>query len=356
MEDETDVNLTGTADPTQQAWVLRARPSGRPRDTDVELVATTIGAPGAGEVRVANLVMSVEPYMRGRMGGEATYAEPYEIGEPMLAPTVGRVTESSESAVPVGALVLHDHGWREHSLVPASECRVLRHDDLPPAMHLGLLGIPGMTAWVGVERIARVVAGDVVFVSSAAGAVGSTVVQLAKLRGATVIASAGSPEKVALTRSLGADAAFDYHDGPIKDLLHRAMTELGVTGVDVYFDNVGGEHLEAAIRVINDHARIALCGMISIYNAAAPQPGPSNLLKLIWRRARMEGFLLGDHLDARDEFESEMAGLVRSDRIRSVHTEFTGGVAGAWDAFLGMLDGTATGKAVVPLAADTAGG
>ena len=165
-----------------------------------------------------------------------------------------------------------------------------------------------------------------------------------------VIASAGSPEKVALAQELGADTAFDHHEGPAKDLLHTAMEEIGAPALDVYFDNVGGQQLEAAIRVLADHARIALCGMISVYNSAEPVPGPSNLLKLIWRRARMEGFLLADHLDAREEFEDEMAALLRSGRIRPVHTEFPGGIAGAWDAFVGMLDGAATGKALVPLA------
>ncbi|MGW0177555.1 NADP-dependent oxidoreductase [Rhodococcus sp. NPDC003322] len=331
-------------------WVLRARPTGRPVDSDVELVVRTLPNPSAGEVRVRNLVMSVEPYMRGRMGGESTYAEPYPIGEPLRAPTVGRVTESADPAVPVGALVLHDFGWREYSSVPAAECRLLGAGRVDPAAYLGVLGIPGMTAWIGIDRIARVRAGDVVFVSSAAGAVGSTAVQLAKLRGATVIASAGSPEKVALARELGADAAFDHHDGPISGQLRGALAEVGASGLDVYFDNVGGEHLEAAIRVINDHARIALCGMISIYNSATPQPGPSNLIKLIWRRARMEGFLHRDHLHARDEFEDQMTGWIESGRVRSVHTAFGGGVAGAWDAFLGMLDGSATGKAIVPIA------
>ncbi|WP_240794690.1 NADP-dependent oxidoreductase [Rhodococcus zopfii] len=346
----TDIVTSGA---TQLEWVLRSRPSGRPRATDVELVASTLGRPGAGQVRVRNLVMSVEPYMRGRMGGEATYAEPYGLGEPMLAPTVGVVIESDHAALPPGSLVLHDFGWRTEALVDASDCRRLRHDDLPAAVHLSVLGIPGMTAWVGVERIAQVRSGDVVFVSSAAGAVGSTVVQLAKQRGAVVIASAGSPEKVALTKALGADAAFDHHDGPAKDLLRTAMSDLGVTALDVYFDNVGGEQLEAAVRVLADHARIALCGMISIYNSAEPVPGPNNLIKLIWRRARMEGFLLADHLDAQDQFEDEMADLVRTERIRPVHTEFTGGVAGAWDAFVGMLDGAATGKALVPLVPTT---
>ncbi|MCF8588959.1 NADP-dependent oxidoreductase [Gordonia sp. HY285] len=341
--------MTGPHDGRE--WVLRSRPHGRPQNSDVELVASRTADLADGAVRVRNLVMSVEPYMRGRMGGESTYAEPYPIGEPLRAPTVGRVIESADSTVPVGTLVLHDYGWREYSSVPVSECRVLGDDRIDPAAYLGVLGIPGMTAWVGLDRIAQVRAGDVVFVSSAAGAVGSTAVQFAKLRGATVIASAGSPEKVELARDLGADAAFDYHGGEVGRLLRSALAEIGAGGIDVYFDNVGGEHLEAAIRVLNDHARIALCGMISIYNSATPLPGPSNLIKLVWRRARMEGFLLRDHLAARDEFEQQMSGWVRTGRIRGVHTAFDGGVAGAWDAFLGMLDGRATGKAIVPLSA-----
>ncbi|GAF44696.1 NADP-dependent oxidoreductase [Rhodococcus wratislaviensis] len=331
-------------------WRLRSRPKGRPRESDVELVQTEVPPPGPGTVRIANHVMSVEPYMRGRMGGEATYAEPYPLDEPMLAPTVGRVTDSADPSVPVGSLVLHDYGWREHSVVPAADCQLLDHEDISPAIYLGLLGIPGMTAWVGLTRIARVEAGDVVFVSSAAGAVGSTVVQIAKRVGATVIGSAGSADKVALVRDLGADAAFDYHDGPVKNLLRGALAGVDATGLDVYFDNVGGEHLEAAIRVVRDHGRIALCGMSSIYNSAIPQPGPNNLLKLIWRRARMEGFLLGDHTDARAEFVDRMASWIRDGAVRPVHTEFTGGIEGAWAAFNGMLDGTSVGKAVVPLA------
>ncbi|GAA4478877.1 NADP-dependent oxidoreductase [Rhodococcus olei] len=337
-------------------WRLRSRPKGRPLDSDVELVETAVLPPHPGAVRVANQVMSVEPYMRGRMGGEADYAEPYPLDEPMSAPTVGRVTESADPGVPVGTLVLHDLGWREHSVVPAADCRILENDDLAPATHLGLLGIPGMTAWVGLTRIARLEAGDVVFVSSAAGAVGSTVVQIAKRMGATVIGSAGSAEKVALVEGLGADAAFDHHDGPVKDSLRQALSDVGASGVDVYFDNVGGEHLESAIRVVRDHARIVLCGMSSIYNSSTPQPGPANLLKLIWRRARMEGFLLGDHMDARAEFVDRMADWIRDDAIRPVHTEFPGGIAGAWSAFNGMLDGTSVGKAVVPLSGTLSAG
>ncbi|MCJ0905441.1 NADP-dependent oxidoreductase [Rhodococcus sp. ARC_M6] len=330
-------------------WRLVHYLNGQPNDTDVELVTVEVDEPDPGFVRVENEVMSVEPYMRGRMSSRSTYADPYVLGEAMRAPAIGRVTASSSVEIPVGATVLHDFGWREHALVPETACTVVHGQASVSALHLGLLGIPGMTAWVGVRRIAQLKSGDVVFVSSAAGAVGSTVVQIAKALGCTVIGSAGSKDKVALVRELGADAAFDYHDGSVGTLLRGALAELGAPGLDAYFDNVGGDHLEAAIRVLNDHARVALCGMISIYSAESPQPGPSNLIKLVWRRARMEGFLLRDHRDARPEFEADMREWLHVGAVRAVETAVPGGIEGAWAGFLGMLDGTGTGKTIVPL-------
>lgn len=341
--------MTAAGPVLSREWRLVRYLHGQPNDADVELVSTEVGEPGPGFVRVENDVMSVEPYMRGRMAQRSTYAEPYAIGEAMRAPTVGRVTASSSDAIAVGAMVVHDYGWREHSLVAEAECTVVDTGSGISSHHLGPLGIPGMTAWVGARRIAQLKSGDVIFVSSAAGAVGSTVVQIAKALGCTVIGSSGSAEKAALVRDLGADAAFDYRSGSVSSLLRGALADLGAPGLDVYFDNVGGDHLEAAIRVLNDHARVALCGMISIYNSATPQPGPSNLIKLVWRRARMEGFLLRDHLDARPEFEEEMRDWLSSGAVRPVETAVPGGIGGAWAGFLGMLDGAGTGKTVVPL-------
>lgn len=341
--------MTAAGPVLSREWRLVRYLHGQPNDTDVELVSAEVGEPGPGFVRVENDVMSVEPYMRGRMAQRSTYAEPYALGEAMRAPTVGRVAASSSDAIAVGATVVHDYGWREQSLVPEGECTVVDAGSGISSHHLGPLGIPGMTAWVGARRIAQLESGDVVFVSSAAGAVGSTVVQIAKALGCTVIGSAGSADKAALVRDLGADAVFDYRSGSVSSLLRGALAELDAPGLDVYFDNVGGDHLEAAIRVLNDHARVALCGMISIYNSATPQPGPSNLIKLVWRRARMEGFLLRDHLDARPEFEEEMRDWLNSGAIRPVETAVPGGIAGAWSGFLGMLDGAGTGKTVVPL-------
>jgi NADPH-dependent curcumin reductase CurA len=328
-------------------WWLRRRPTATPQDSDVELVTVDLPDPGPGEVLVRNLVLTVDPYMRGRMSETRSYVEPYPLDGPMGGRAVGRVVAG---ALPEGTLVVHDAGWREHSVLPVAQVQPVPDDGLAPSTHLGALGLPGMTAWVGIRRIAQVAEGDVVFVSSAAGAVGSVAVQLAKVAGARVIGSAGGPEKIAWVRDeLGADAVFDHRAGPARVQLKAALAELGAPGIDVYFDNVGGEQLEAAIRVLNLHARIALCGMISVYNAAEPVPGPNNLIKLVWRRARMEGFLLSDHEHARPEFEAELVPLLQAGRVRSLETPVPGGIEAVWGAFLGMLESGAPGKTVIPL-------
>lgn len=332
-------------------WHLVHRPQGRPTEEDVRLVTTEVGDPDAGEVRVENLVMSVEPYMRGRMDDGPSYAKPYALDVPMHGRAVGRVTASDASMIPEGSLVLTNAGWREHAIVAAEDCTMLADLDLPPSVHLGALGITGMTAWVGIERVARLQPGESVFVSSAAGGVGSMVVQMAKARGCPVIGSAGSDAKVAWLRDeLGVDAAFCHRDGPPKRLLSHAMEEAGVDGLDVYFDNVGGEQLEAAIRALRLNARIALCGMISIYNEREPVAGPRNLIRLIWQRVRMEGFLVMDHEDGRPDFEAQMRSWLRSGVVQNVETVVGRGIEEAWSGLLAMLSGQGVGKAVVPLA------
>lgn len=330
-------------------WNLVARPSGRPLDSDVELVSVPVPVPGPGQVLVSNAYMSLEPSMRGRMDERTTsYVPPYGLGEAMQGRAIGVVTASTDASIPVGSTVLHNAGWREYALVEASECELVDKDPDLLSVRLTLLGLVGMTAWVGLVRIARVRPGDVVFINSAAGGVGSTAVQIAKALGATVIASAGSEDKLDLLRGLGADAVFNHRAGRAKDLLGAAVNEVGATGLDVVFENVGGDQLEAAITLLNDHARIALCGMISVYNSAEPLPGPRNLIRLIWRRASMTGFLLHDHVDARPEFEREMTAWIRSGQVRPVQ-RVVDGIEQAWPAFLDMLDGTAAGKTLVAL-------
>ena len=334
---------------SSREWRLVKRPTGAPTESDVELATVELPSPRAGEVIVHNAAMSVEPYMWGRMTGEADYAAPYEIGAAMTGHAVGTVVASADPQIAEGTLVLHEAGWREAAVLPSAQVRPLGAADLTPSVWLGALGLTGLTAYVGLLHMAGCRPGDTVFVSAAAGAVGSTAAQIAKAMGCRVIGSAGSAAKVEfLTDKLGLDAAFNYRDGTARSGLSAALTRIGEDGLDVYFDNVGGEHLEAAIRRMRDFGRIALCGAISTYGSRAP--GPSNLLVAIWRRLRLEGFIATDHLARRPEFERVMARWLLEGRVQSVETVHTGGISEAFPAMLGMLRGQDIGKTVVTLA------
>ncbi|GLW12365.1 NADP-dependent oxidoreductase [Microtetraspora sp. NBRC 13810] len=324
---------------------LAARPHGEPTESDFRMVTTELPDPGPGEVLVRNLVMSVDPYMRGRMNDRPSYAPPWQVGEPARGGAVGEVLAGD--GLPAGTLVLHDAGWREHALLRVGEVRQVEPvAGVPASYYLGALGMPGLTAYAGLFHIARLQPGDTVFVSGAAGAVGGIVGQLARLRGAKrVIGSAGSAEKVRfVTETLGFDAAFDYHDGPIAELLKAAAPE----GIDVYFDNVGGEHLEAAIATMNVHGRIALCGSISGYNATGRPYGVTNLGLAVGRRLSLTGFLVSDHENLRPEFAREVGAWVRSGEIKVTETSVDG-LDNAVSAFIGMLNGRNTGKMIVRL-------
>jgi NADPH-dependent curcumin reductase CurA len=248
--------------------------------------------------------------------------------------------------VAVGDHVLHGLGWREESVVEAGAVRVVDTSVAPASAYLGVLGMTGLTAYAGLTRIAGLKEGDVVFVSGAAGAVGSVVGQVAKALGASrVIGSAGSQEKVDhLLDDLGFDAAFNYKDGRVSDLLRQAAPD----GIDVYFDNVGGEHLEAAIGSLRLGGRIAVCGAISVYNATEPAPGPRNLARLIQTRGTITGFLVGDHWDLGGEYAQRAAGWIAEGTLTSRET-FADGIDHAVDAFLGVLRGENVGKMVVRL-------
>ena len=332
-------------------WQLAARPQGEPTPEDFRLVEMQRPDPADGEVVVRQLAMSVDPYMRGRMREGASYAAPWQVGDTMQGGAVGRVVTSRSPDVSEGALVLSNAAWRDIAVLPAREAVVLPEPEgVPVTYHLGVLGMPGLTAWSGLFRVAGFREGDAVFVSGAAGAVGSLVGQFARLRGASrVVGSAGSPEKVAwLTGELGFDAAFDYHDGPVARLLADAAPQ----GIDVYFDNVGGEHLDAALGALHVHGRAALCGAISAYNATEPPPGPRGFGgTMVAKRLRLEGFLVGDHTDLRPEFASTVAGWLRSGEL-VVRETVREGLDGAVGAFLDLLRGANTGKMVVRLAAD----
>jgi len=332
--------------PKSREWHLVARPKGWPVPADFALVETAVTDPAPGQILVRNRYLSVDPYMRGRMNDAASYSAPYELGEPMLGGAVGRVVASEAEGYAVGDHVLHGLGWREYALLDAARSVKVDPDAAPLSAYLGVLGMTGLTAYAGLLKIAAFAPGETVFVSGAAGAVGSQVGQIAKLKGAArVVGSAGSDEKTALlVDEYGFDAAFNYKKGPVADQLREAAPD----GIDVYFDNVGGDHLEAAIGSLRLHGRAALCGAIAQYNSTEPPPGPRNLGLLIGKRLTLRGFLVSDHRDLRPEFVREVGGWLREGKLRYRETVVTG-IDHTLDAFLGMLRGDNIGKTIVAL-------
>ncbi|MFC7910729.1 NADP-dependent oxidoreductase [Streptomyces nigra] len=327
-------------------WHLVSRPVGWPKTEDFALVEAEVPTPGEGQILVRNKYLSVDPYMRGRMSAAKSYADPYELGKVMQGGAVGEVVESNAEGIAVGDHVLHFFGWREYAALDARHAVKVDADAAPLSTYLGVLGMTGLTAYAGLLRTAAFKEGDAVFVSGAAGAVGSQVGQIARLKGASrVIGSAGSDEKVKLlVEEYGFDAAFNYKNGPVAEQLKQAAPD----GVDVYFDNVGGEHLEAAIGRLNRGGRIAVCGMISVYNDTEPAPGPRNLARLIQTRGRIEGFLVGDHYDLQPQFVREVGPWVASGELKYRETVVEG-IENNLEAFFGVLRGDNIGKMIVKL-------
>ncbi len=332
-------------------WQLARRPSGWPVPEDFRLVEVELPELGDDEVRVQNTFVSVDPYMRGRMNDTRSYVPPFALDETMAGGAVGRVVASRSAALAVGVLVTHNQGWRDVAQGPAAEFRSVQEvPGLPSSVFLGALGMTSLTAWVGLLVVAGMREGDTVFVSGAAGAVGSAVGQIARLRGAArVIGSAGSAEKVALlTERYGFDAAFDYKTGPVMAQLAQAAPD----GIDVYFDNVGGDHLEAAIEAFNPGGRAALCGAIASYNATAPTPAPRNLFQVIGKGLTLKGFIVSGYAAAHQAaFAAEVGGWLRSGELTYDET-VVDGVEHTVDAFLGLLRGENTGKMVVRVSDD----
>jgi NADPH-dependent curcumin reductase CurA len=331
---------------TGRAWHLVARPHGWPQPGDFALREEPLPQPRPGQVVVRNLLLSVDPYMRGRMNDVRSYVPPYRLDHPMDGGAVGVVVASEDPGTAVGDHVLHGLGWREFAVLDARHTTRVDPGPAPLSAYLGVLGMPGLTAYAGLLRTGSFRAGETVFVSGAAGAVGGQVGQIARLKGAArVVGSAGSPEKVRLlTEEYGFDAAFDYKAGPVAEQLKRAAPD----GIDVYFDNVGGEHLEAAIGALRTHGRIVSCGMVGAYNATQPPAAPRNLALVIGKRLRMEGMLVTDHEDLRPQFLTEVGGWLRGGELVFRET-VTHGIEHAVDAFLGMMRGDNTGKMVVAL-------
>ncbi|MEU3399081.1 NADPH-dependent curcumin reductase CurA [Streptomyces filamentosus] len=331
---------------TSREWHLVARPNGWPAPTDFALREVPVEAPAEGRILVRNLHFSVDPYMRGRMNDVKSYVPPFKLDHPMDGGAVGVVVASNAEGFAEGDHVLHGLGWREYASVPAQHATKVDPELAPLSTYLGVLGMTGLTAYAGLFETASFKEGDAVFVSGAAGAVGSQVGQLARLKGASrVIGSAGSDEKVKwLVEELGFDAAFNYKNGPVRDQLREAAPD----GIDVYFDNVGGDHLEAAISSLNVHGRAAICGMIAQYNETEPVPGPRNMALIIGKRLRLQGVLVGDHYGLQQKFVEEVGGWLRSGELKYRET-FAEGIESGVDAFLGLLRGDNTGKMIVSL-------
>ena len=324
---------------------LKSRPVGTPTADNFELATVELPAPGAGEIQVRNTWMTVDPYMRGRMNDVKSYSPPFQLGKAMDGGAVGEVIASNDPSFAVGDLVQSGFGWREAFNAPASAVQKLNTFGLPPQTFLGIAGMPGMTAWVGLLKIAALKDGDIVFVSGAAGAVGSVVVQIAKIKGHTVIGSCGGEDKVAFLKSIGCDEVIDYKAE--KDLT-AALNRVAPKGIDVYFENVGGEHMDAALACARPFARFALCGMISQYNATGDMYGVKNLIMAVGKSLKLEGFIVSNHFEHLPDFLQDMSGWINDGKLKWIET-VDEGIENAPGAFLKLFAGGNTGKMLVKL-------
>lgn len=325
---------------------LVSRPEGMPSQDNFAVVKTQLDELHAGEVLVKNLYMSVDPYMRGRMRENGVYAASYELGKVMYGGAIGEVVESKDSSLEVGDIVTNGAAWRDLFISKAGELsKITPFDAAQLSLYLGTLGMPGLTAYYGLLKIGQPKAGETVFVSAASGAVGANVCQIAKIKGCRVVASVGSDEKGEWLKRRGVDAVINYKTcGDLSAALAKAAPE----GIDIYFENVGGEHLQAAIEVMNPHGRIAACGMIGTYNNAQPAAGPNNLMLIVGKKISITGFIVSDHFDVRPEFLENMSEWIAQGKIES-HETVMEGLDNAVNAFLGLFSGKNFGKMVVKL-------
>jgi hypothetical protein len=324
---------------------LKSRPVGEPTAANFELATVTLGDPAPGQVQVRNSWMTVDPYMRGRMNDVQSYVPPFQIGEALQGGAVGEVVASNDPAFKAGDAVQSFFGWREAFNAPAAAVQKLETLGLPPQAFLGVAGMPGLTAYVGLLKIAALKEGDVVFVSAAAGAVGQIVCQIAKLKGHTVIGSAGGAEKIAYLKEIGVDHAIDYKAE--KDLT-AALMKAAPGGIDVYFENVGGAHMEAALMAARPFARFALCGMISQYNDTDMGPGIHGLIMAVGKQLRLEGFIVSSHADMQPAFVRDMSSWIAEGKVKWRET-IEDGVENAPAAFLKLFSGENLGKMLVKL-------
>ena len=321
---------------------LVARPQGFPGEDLFEVAETPVPEPAEGQLLIRNAYFSVDPYMRPRMNDVRSYVAPFTLGEAMTGGAVGQVVASRNAAHTEGSWVVHGLGWREWALSEGSGLRTIDPAAAPVSTALGVLGMPGLTAYYGLFELGEPKEGETVFVSGAAGAVGSTAGQMAKIAGCRVIGSAGSEEKLAWLRELGFDGVFNYRETTARD----ALAQLAADGIDVYFDNVGGDHLEAAIGALRLRGRVVACGSISRYNDVEPTPGPRNMFMVVTKRLRIQGYIISDHFDRFGEFYAAAQEWVHDGRLRYRETVIEG-IENAPRAFLGLLRGENIGKMLV---------
>ena len=330
-----------------QAIILASRPKGEPQKENFRVEERELPEPQRNQILVENICFTVDPYMRGRMNEGESYVPPFQVDEPLDGGVVGKVLKSESESFKEGDLIVSDTGgWRSHCLLESSQARSIDTSVFEPSDYLGAAGMPGLTAYSGLFALGQPKAGDTIFVSAASGAVGSLVCQFAKLNGCEVYGSAGSDKKIAyLEKELKIDGAFNYKkDVPVQ----QQMADLLPPGLDIYWDNVGGDFLEAAIENMNVHGRIVSCGMISIYNAEEPPPGPRNLARIIQKRLEVKGLLVRDHESLATEYHQRLAQWKKNGQV-SWETTRVKGLKKGIDAFLGLFSGDNIGKMIVEL-------
>lgn len=333
--------------PVNRQIVLRSRPVGMPKPADFGLIETPVPQPKDGEVLCRTIYLSLDPYMRGRISGARSYAQSVELGQVIVGGTVGQVLESRCVGLAAGDIVQGYDGWQSHAVSKGTGLRKLDPKQAPISTALGVLGMPGMTAYVGLLDIGQPRAGETVVVSAASGAVGSAVGQIARIKGARAVGIAGSQDKCDyVVRELGFDACVNYKTGDLPAALRAACPG----GIDVYFENVGGEVLRAVMTLLNQNARIPLCGLISEYNATEATPGP-NLRPLLFNRVLIKGFIVSDHLARMGEFLKDCGGWVREGRLK-YREDVVAGLDLAPEAFIGLLQGKNFGKLLVRVGED----
>ncbi|PHV67123.1 NADP-dependent oxidoreductase [Williamsia muralis] len=331
--------------PTSQQVILSRRPQGRLDASMLDIEKVTIDEPAENEVLVRNIVFSLDPYMRPRMDDERSYIEPFAVGAPLQAGAVGEVVASRAADIPVGAHVLHMDGWREYALLPRGAVRLLKPSDHPLSYQLGVLGMPGLTAYAGLTAVAELVPEESIYISSAAGTVGAMAGQMAKLMGASQVIGSTSSGKTEYVRDeLGFDEVFDYGSAPISDSLGHAANG----GIDVYFDNVGGDHFAAALAHLNDFGRVVMCGTISSYDDPDAKTVPGNLFNIVRKRLRVSGMYVNDHVGMAKQFSNDVGRWLSEGRLSVRENKFHG-IESAPEAFFGLLKGDYVGKVLVEL-------